>query len=254
MTFSQLRSRHSVMRGQAARTVPVAATLALAAAAWTVIVPRMSGMDMGPGTDLGSFWFFAGTWIAMMAAMMLPSAVPAVVSFERIVPRRAGASAISSVAFAAGYIAVWAVVGVAAFVAYRGIRAADFGFLAWGRDGAYVTGAAVVAAGVYELTSLKRACLGRCRANADPAPTNGVRAGLRYGVNCVGCSAGLMVVLFALGVMSFTWMLVIAALLLVEKVPQFGPRLVTPIATLLIALGLWIAFDASSVPGLTLPM
>ncbi len=77
---------------------------------------------------------------------------------------------------------------------------------------------------------------------------------MHYGANCIGCSAGLMLVLFALGVMSFTWMPVVAALLLVEKVPRVGPRVVTPVATLLVALGAWIALDPSSVPGLTLPM
>jgi len=220
----------------------------LAAAGWIVIVLRMRGMDMGPGTDVGSLTFFAGTWTAMMAAMMLPSALPAIL----VSPRRR-ASVRASTAFAASYIAVWSAVGLVAFAAYRAIDAAQFGFLAWERGGAYLTAAAVAAAGLYELTPLKRACLGRCRQRVDRT-ANAVGAGLHYGANCIGCSAGLMLVLFALGVMSFTWMPVVAALLLVEKVPRVGPRVVTPIATLLVALGAWIALDPSSVPGLTLPM
>jgi predicted metal-binding membrane protein len=252
MSFTAPRRHSSVMRG---RTVPAAAitwTLTLAGAAWIVAVTRMSRMDTGPGRDLGSLSFFAGTWTVMMAAMMLPSALPAVVAFERIArPRLA---AVGSLLFSASYIAVWALVGVAAFAAYRGIRAADLGFLAWGRAGASVAGGAVVAAGLYELTPLKRACLGRCHAHVDRRAGNAVVAGSRYGANCVGCSAGLMLVLFALGVMSVTWMLVVAALVFVEKVPRFGARLVGPIAVLLVGLGLWIALDASSVPGLAAPM
>ncbi len=228
--------------------------LGLAAAAWIVAVMRMSGMDMGPGSDLGSFSFFGVTWTAMMVAMMLPSALPAVASFQRVAPRRSEISALISFVFASSYVAVWVVVGIAAFAAYRGIRAANFGFLDWHREGAYVAGAAVVAAGLYELTPLKRACLGHCRVDADRRGPNPVVAGLRYGANCVGCSAGLMLVLFALGVMSITWMVMVAALVFVEKVPPVGASLVTPIALLLVGLGLWIALDASSVPGLTSPM
>src|SRR5438128_385500 len=108
-------------RGRAVPATALVSTLALAGAGWIVVVGRMDGMDMGPGSDLGSFPFFAVTWTAMMAGMMLPSALPAVVSFERLAPRRRGASTV----FAVSYVAVWALVGVAAFAADRGIRAAD---------------------------------------------------------------------------------------------------------------------------------
>ncbi len=238
-----LQRRHN----QYMRVNVIAWTLVLAAAAWAATVVRMRGMDMGPGTDLGTLSFFAGTWTVMMAAMMLPSALPAVASYA---DRRAAVPLL----FAATYVAVWAVVGIVAFAAYRGIRAADLGFLAWDRAGAWIAGASVVAAGLYELTPLKRASLGRCRADPDRLVASPVAAGLRYGANCVGCSAGLMLVLFALGVMSITWMIVVAALIFVEKVPRIGPSLPAPIALVLVAAGVWIALDASSVPGLTSPM
>jgi predicted metal-binding membrane protein len=223
----------------------VVPTLALAGAAWLVAIVRMRGMDMGPGTDLGSLSFFAGTWTVMMAAMMLPSALPAIA-------RRRHAAA--SLLFAVSYVAVWAVVGIIAFAAFRAIRSAELGFLAWDRAGAWVAGAAVVAAGLYELTPFKRASLGRCRADSDRGVARKpMVAGLRYAANCVGCSAGVMVVLFALGVMSITWMIVVAALVFVEKVPRVGASLPTPVALLLFGLGLWIALDPSTVPGLTSP-
>jgi len=228
------------------RTNVIASTLLLAAAAWLVTVLRMRGMDMGPGTDLGSLSFFAGVWTVMMAAMILPSALPAIAALADRRRRTA------PVLFAATYVAVWAAAGLGAFVAYRGIRAAGLGFLAWDRAGAWIAGAAVVAAGLYELTPLKRASLGRCR--ADPRSGNPVAAGLRYGASCVGCSAGLMLVLFAVGVMSITWMIVVAALVFVEKVPRVGASLPAPVAFALVAAGVWIALDAASVPGLTPPM
>ena len=239
------------MRDRTVKAKVIVLTLGLAGAAWLVAIVRMRGMDMGPGSDLGSLSFFAGTWSVMMAAMMLPSALPAIVSFADVVPRRRAAA---TSLFAMSYVAIWAVVGIIAFAAFRAIHGADLGFLAWDRAGAWVAGTAVVVAGLYELTPLKHASLGRCRANADRRVANPAVAGLRYGANCVGCSAGLMLVLFALGVMSITWMIVVAALVFIEKVPRIGAALPTPIALLLGAVGIWIALDASSLPGLTSPM
>jgi predicted metal-binding membrane protein len=198
------------MRLRTDNTTAVAALLLLVAAAWVVSVRRMTGMDMGAG--LGSLSFFVVTWAAMMAAMMLPSALPAALGLDGLAP----------LGFATSYVAVWGLAGVAAFAAYRGIRAAEAGV--------------VVAAAIYELTPLKRRCLASCR-NGVRSDVNGMAAGVRYGVHCLGCSVGLMLVLLALGAMSVTWMLVVAALVFMEKVPRFGASLVEPVALLLVGLG-----------------
>jgi len=188
----------------------IAALLLIAAAAWFVSIRRMTGMDMGMG--LGPLLPFAVTWTAMMAAMMLPSALPAALGLDGPAP----------LGFAASYVAVWSIAGFAAFAIYRGIHAAGAGV--------------VVAAAIYEVAPLKRRCLARCRDGAR-TDMNGALAGVRYGVHCVGCSAGLMLVLLALGAMSVTWMLVVAALVFVQKVPRFGASLVSPVALLLVGLG-----------------
>ena len=237
-------------RRQGAIAVAVAGAAALC---WFAAARRMSGMDMGPGGSLGSLSFFTATWATMMAAMMLPSAVPALVSFDRIAMRRLAGSLWSALLFVASYLGVWTLVGIAGYGAYRTVGAAHLGFLAWHRDGRYVAAAAVAAGGLYELTALKRRCLRRCRAGSDRA-TAPVHAGFRYAGNCVGCSAGLMVMLFAVGVMSFFWMALVAVLVFAQKVPQSGTRLVAPVAVLLVGLGVWIALAPGSVPGLTLPM
>lgn len=152
--------------------------------------------------------------------------------------------------FAAGYLAVWELAGVAAFAA---LTAARGGGVAGRWEGALAAGAAVAAAGCYQLTPAKRACLRRCRSPEHRA-SNAVTAGLRYGANCLGSSVGLMLVLFALGAMSVTWMVAVTAIVFAERVPRFGQALVMPVALGLIGLGLWVGLAPSSVPGLMAPM
>jgi predicted metal-binding membrane protein len=148
--------------------------------------------------------------------------------------------------FVAGYLAVWTAFGLAAYGLFRLVTSFDTGWLAWERGGPYVAGSAIVAAGIYELTPLKQHCLRRCR-------MPGARSGLAHGVDCVGCCAGLMVVLFALGVMSVLWMAVVAGVIFVEKVLPHGLRLTRGVALALVVLGIWVAGWPSSVPGFTEP-
>jgi len=103
-----------------------------------------------------------------------------------------------------------------------------------------------IAAGVYELTPLKRTCRRRCRKN--------VRSGLQFGLYCVGSSIGLMVMLVALGVMSVTWMSVVAVLVLAQKVLPPSASIDVPVALTIVGLGIVIVVAPSSVPGLTPPM
>ena len=124
----------------------------------------------------------------------------------------------------------------------------DLGRLAWDQDGPYAAGAVIVLAGIYELTPLKEQLLRGCRSPHDPGESSAFRAGVANGLYCVGCCLGLMAVLFALGVMSVFWMVVIAAVIFVEKVFPNGPRLRRAVGIGLIALGLVgrrLAFDRS---------
>jgi predicted metal-binding membrane protein len=212
----------------AARTAALTATLGVAAAAWVVAVQQMSGMDMGTATDLGSFALFIAVWVPMMAAMMLPGAVPAVSRFVR-----ANGRALAAPLFAGSYVAVWTLVGLAVYVLY------------WPHD-FYAAGALTIAAGAYELTPLKRDCRRRCRES--------VSSGFQFGIYCVGSSIGLMVILVALGVMSVTWMSVIAALVLGQKLLPPRASVDVPVALAIVSFGILIVVAPSSVPGLVLPM
>jgi predicted metal-binding membrane protein len=204
------------------------ATLALAAGSWAVAVRQMNGMDMGVATRLGSFAFFVALWVSMMAAMMLPGAAPAVL-------RRAHASGrLRAVPlFVGSYLAVWTLVGVAVYLLYR-------------PHGSFAAGAVAIAAGLYEFTPLKHHFRQRCRES--------VRSGFEFGLYCVGSSIGLMLMLVALGIMSVTWMSVIAVLILAQKLLPAKAAIDLPLALAIVGLGILIFIAPSSVPGLAPPM
>jgi predicted metal-binding membrane protein len=216
-----------------------------AVAAWAVTVDRMRGMDAGPGTDLGGLGWYLGIWVTMTAAMMLPSAAPAA-RHVALLARR-----VPTLLFTGGYLAVWTGYGLLAYGVFRLVTSFDIGWLAWNRGGPYAAGVMIVAAGLYELTPLKRLSLRRCRSARHPVSALG--SGLAHGVDCVGCSGALMAVLFALGAMSLFWMAVVAVAIFAEKVLPHGTRLAPVFAVALVALGIWVAVSPGSLPGLTEP-
>ena len=202
-------------------------TIGLAAACWVIAVWQMNGMDMGTATQLGSFGFFIAVWVAMMAAMMLPGAAP-------VVLRRARASGVRAVPlFAGSYLAVWALAGVAVYAAYR-------------PHGTLAAGVVVIAAAVYEVTPLKRHFRRRCR--------EATGSGFRFGLCCAGSNLGLMAMMVALGVMSITWMAVIAALALAQKLLPAKATIDLPLALAVAGLGILVVITPSLVPGLSPPM
>jgi predicted metal-binding membrane protein len=208
--------------GTAAAPAALSATLGIAAASWVVAVRQMSGMDMGVATQLGSFGSFVVLWVLMMAAMMLPGAVPAVL-------KRAHASVGAVPLFVGSYLAVWTLVGLAVFALYR-------------PHGTVAAGVVAIAAGVYELTSLKQRCRQRCR--------DSIGSGLEFGLYCVGSSIGLMLILVGLSVMSIAWMVIIAVLVVAQKLLPRRAALDVPLALAIIGLGVLIIVSPSTIPGL----
>jgi predicted metal-binding membrane protein len=232
----------------------VGALLLATAAGWFVLSGRMAGMDTGPGGDPGALGWFAATWAVMTAAMMLPASAPAVVRVARADRSRFPATA---GLFLVGYGAVWMLAGLAGYLVVEAVRGLDVGALAWSSAGRWVAGLAVVAAGVYQLTGVKRRWLARCtstdvrfgRFNAAGA----LPAGAEHGGCCVACCGTLMVALYALGMMSMTWMVVLTVLIVGERVAPQRDVAVRAIAALLVVLGLAVALVPSTVPALTIP-
>ena len=240
----------------------VVALLSTALPTWLVVVERMDGMDAGPGTDPGALAWFLGIWVTMMAAMMLPSAAPMIAVYARVAEAREGRrrALVPTLVFVTGYLAVWTGVGLVAYGLYRLVDVVDGGTLAWDEGGRYVAGGAIVAAGIYQLTPLKRVCLRHCRTPLlyllggwKSGSRGAAWLGIGHGAYCVGCCWGLMLVLFAVGVMSVFWMIVITAVVFAEKVLPRGDRLSFAFAAALVGFGLWVAVAPGSVPGLTDP-
>jgi predicted metal-binding membrane protein len=244
------------------QTTVVAALLAAALVGWIVTYQRMHGMDAGPGTDLGGLGFFLGVWVTMMGAMMLPSVAPMVLVFARISRDRGnrGHAVVPTWVFLAGYLLAWAVYGLLAYGLYRLLRWAVGGSLSWDAAGPWLAGGALLAAGLYQLTPLKRVCLRHCRGPMHfilhgwrDGRGGALRMGVEHGAFCVGCCWGLMLALFALGVMSLVWMAIVAVVILAEKLLPTGERLARVFAVALVAGGVWVAVAPASVPGLVQP-
>jgi predicted metal-binding membrane protein len=254
-------SSEQAYRGQAAI---VFGLLVVATLGWLLTADRMAGMDEGPGTDPGSFGFYVSVWVVMMAAMMLPSAASMVVTYSTVQRRKRdlgrAAEPGGTVAFVGGYLIVWTAFGIVAYVLFEFLRSLDIDTLAWSRNGPYAAAAVIAVAAVYQVTPLKDVCLSKCRsplAFVVGSWRNGRLAGLRMGIEhgawCVGCCWALMGTLFALGLMSVGWMVVIAAVIALEKLLPWKRVANRGIALVLIALALCVALAPEQLPGLTLP-
>jgi predicted metal-binding membrane protein len=234
----------------------VAALLAAAGLAWWSTAERMAGMDAGPGTALGSVGWFTGVWATMMAAMMLPSLAPAAAVFAAAVRREFSRVLL----FAGGYLLVWSVAGIGAYGLFELGKSLSAGSLAWHSGGRWVAAGVLVLAALYQVTPLKRACLSKCRepqrfaeGSLRDTRQDALVAGLHNGVWCLGCTWALMAALFALGVMSLTWMAVIALLVAIEKVGPSGRVARVTTAAILVVLAVGVLAVPQEVPGFVVP-
>jgi len=189
--------------------------------------------------------FLAG-WVLMSVAMMLPTSTPLVVLFSRMVSRRAGHAVLVS-ALLAGYLTAWLALGVLVLLLLTALEPQRF--LADGPD-AWIRGSGLLLlAGAFQFSPIKYACLDQCRTplgflsshwrgGGGPAA---FRLGWRHGLFCVGCCWALMLLMFAVGVESLAFMLVLALLMGIEKNAPWGRRLGRPLGAGLLAIGLGLA-------------
>ncbi len=198
-------------------------------------------------------------WAVMMAGMMLPSAAPVLLLFAALNRKRReqGVAAVPTAVFALGYLVVWTGFSVAAAGAQWGLHAAAVLSPALATTSPLVAGALLVAAGVYQLTPLKEACLAHCRSPLGffltewrDGAAGAFGMGLRHGTYCLGCCWILMGLLFVTGVMNLLAVATIAAFVLLEKVAP-GGRLIGRLASwALILAGLLVLGRAGGLPGM----
>lgn len=233
------RGRQAIAAGLGTRPVLTGGVvLGVAVVAAALSLRQMTAMGMAMG--LGPPAAFAGTWALMMAAMMLPSALPFFAGFARDFGRRRGWQP-ATLLLGAAYLAVWLCFGIAAYALYTLLR------VPWPEQ-RLAGGLLLVLAAVYALTPLKRAAQARCHelcALHGPLPFSLTRsaalAGVKYGVSCVACTAGLMLAMLVVGMASLLWATIIGVLVLVYKLAP-PPTLRWELALSVLIAGLGIVY------------
>jgi predicted metal-binding membrane protein len=235
------------------RLTPQAAVLLLAAAvAWLVTVGRagsMRGMTGSMGLGLAAF---VGMWVLMMAAMMLPSVAPVASMYQRSLRSW---RALRLAGFTGGYLLAWAAAGIPAYLLTAAVARLVDGHPAWATAVAVVVFAAC---GVYQLTPLKSRCLKHCRSplslllhyGSYQGALRDVRAGAHHGAYCLGCCWSLMALFVVLGVMNVAAMVVLAVVVLVEKLWVHGEVLARVVGVAALALAVTAIWVPALTPGL----
>ena len=214
----------------------------------------MTGMDAGmtammalPSWNAGYYLATLTMWMVMMAGMMLPSAAPTILLFDALHPRAGPAgrgSHASTALFAAGYLVAWTVFSVAATTAQWGLSASGLLSATMAGSSPTFAGLLLLAAGAYQLSPWKSACLGQCRSPAEflvrhrrEGSLGALVTGLQHGAYCIGCCWALMVLLFAFGVMNLLWVAVLAVFVLIEKLTPAGALIGRVGAVVMISAG-----------------
>lgn len=259
------------------RLIVAAGLFAIAALAWLWLlmgagtdmsILAMSRPSLFPGADsmpspaepwpAAGWIIMAGMWWIMMIAMMIPSAAPMILLHARVTrqAQRKGQlreGGIPSGAFLAGYLLVWLGFSVAA----TGLQwlAERAGLLSqpmmWSIN-AWLAGGLLVAAGLYQLSPAKRACLEHCRSPVEflsrhwrANRSGALRMGIDHGAFCLGCCWSLMALLFVGGIMNLYWIAGLAIVVLAEKLLPGGQALARTLGIAFIAAGIWVVTTAA---------
>jgi predicted metal-binding membrane protein len=198
-----------------------------------------------------TFVAFLFMWVSMMIAMMFPSAAPMILLFNRLVQQRKaqGQAFVPTWIFVAGYLAIWTAFGVVAYlviwiVQSGSTRISDGYLLQPIRVG---QGILLVLAGLYQFSPLKTVCLRHCQSPLGfiarhwrEGIAGAFRMGLYHGAYCLGCCWGLMLVLFAVGLMNLAAMGLLTLIIFLEKVSRYGMVLGRIVGVGLVGLGVYL--------------
>jgi predicted metal-binding membrane protein len=229
----------------------------VAVPAWVLTVAQARAMGAGPGTMGTTLPLFLLLWVTMTAAMMLPSMAPVAVTWVRGIGRSSSgwARAIRTAEFVCGYLLAWTAVGAPVYVVLAGTGRLIADHPAAGH---WIGLTVFLIAGLYQLGPLKYVCLRHCRAPMSHlvrhagfrAPVRDLRVGVHHGAYCVGCCAGLTVVLVPLGVMNVVAMAGLAVVIFAEKLWSRGPLLARFMGVAFLVLAALAPFQDWLLPGL----
>ena len=224
------------------RAIVACGVALLAALAWLFLLrgAGMPGTMRMPAMASPPFAALILMWWVMMVAMMLPSAAPAILLYARVRDARSSeASVAQSWVFVAGYALLWLLFSVAAAATERLIMGSAMGI-----EAERYMAAVLIAAGAYQLSPLKSACLSQCRSPAQflsrnwrPGVRGAVRLGIFHGAYCVGCCWALMALLFVGGVMNIGWIVLLTVIVAAEKLAPGGAWIGRAAGVALIAWG-----------------
>ena len=235
------------------KTVVIAGLITITAMAWAYLVYDARSKDCMKmmAWNFSTAWWMFAMWSVMMAAMMVPSVAPMALTFAMVNrTRRAQARPyVPTMLFLAGYLAVWTAFSALATAAQWGLQHAALVSHLMVMTSPLASGLLLIAAGLFQLTPLKRACLTHCQTPFSFIMTEwregrwgAVVMGLRHGGFCVGCCWFLMGLLFVAGVMNLVWVAAISAMVLAEKIAP--PRLHVSTAAGLAFVGWGMALGA----------
>ncbi len=197
---------------------------------------------------------FVAGWTLMIIAMMLPTSLPLVTLFRRLVRHRLDHTRLV-VLLIVGYLGIWMLFGVMVLIGDWGLHQV-IKEIVWLEANEWVFGAAtLVVAGLYQFTPLKYHCLDKCRSplsfimghwQGSHEQTQAFRLGVRHGIFCIGCCWSLMLLMFVVGMANIGWMLVLGAVMAIEKNMPWGRWLSTPLGAVLVGWGLILILVAIS--------
>ena len=219
----------------------------MSSATGSEMMTRM-GMKMDAPWGAADFFFTFSMWAVMMVGMMSPSATPMLLVFAATHARREDRTAPTAVvAFGLGYMAVWAGFSALATVAQWALHQAALLSSTMAIASPRLAAVLLIAAGVYQLTPLKRACLKHCQSPVNflmshwrEGTRGAFRMGLHHGIHCVGCCWALMCVLFAVGVMNLVWVAMLTVFILLEELGRQGALVARVGGVAMVGLGVLV--------------
>jgi predicted metal-binding membrane protein len=255
-------SSHHAFLGVSALLFAVSAAVTIG---WCRSMSAMGGMPMPGGWTMSMAWMrmpgqtwlgaaasFMGMWVVMMAAMMLPSLTPTLWRYRQAVTRT-GESRLGRLTglVGVGYFVVWTAFGMAAFPLGAALAAIEMQQPSLARAVPVAVGVVVLIAGFLQFTALKARDLACCRevpgrGGTLPADARAAwRYGLRLGVHCTRCCAGLMAILLVIGVMDLRAMAVVSTAITVERLAPAGERVARAIGAVVVGAGLFLIARAA---------